>query len=64
MKFFKKLTEFVPFFFILSQYCPTVERILPDWLCLPNKLGGAGEWQRTLATVKPLYIFSPLDKYR
>ena len=39
-KFLTKLTEFVPFFFITSQYCPTVERILPDWLCLPNKLGG------------------------
>ena len=35
-----KLTEFVPFIFIISQYCPTVKRILPDWLCLPNKLGG------------------------
>ena len=35
-----KLTEFVPFIFIMSQYCPTVKRILPDWLCLPNKLGG------------------------
>jgi hypothetical protein len=32
-----KLTEFVPFIFIISQYCPTVKRILPDWLCLPNK---------------------------
>jgi hypothetical protein len=39
-KFPTKLTEFVPFFLIISQYCPTVERILPDWLCLPNKLGG------------------------
>jgi hypothetical protein len=37
-----KLTEFVPFTFIISQYCPTVKRILPDWLCLPNKLGGGG----------------------
>jgi hypothetical protein len=35
-----KLTDFVPFIFIISQYCPTVKRILPDWLCLPNKLGG------------------------
>ena len=35
-----KLTEFVPFIFIISQYCPTVKRILPDWLCLPNKRGG------------------------
>ena len=35
-----KLTEFIPFIFIISQYCPTVKRILPDWLCLPNKLGG------------------------
>jgi hypothetical protein len=35
-----KLTEFVPFIFIISQYCPTVKQILPDWLCLPNKLGG------------------------
>ena len=35
-----KLTEFVPFIFVISQYCPTVKRILPDWLCLPNKLGG------------------------
>ena len=35
-----KLTEFVPFIFIISQYCPTLKRILPDWLCLPNKLGG------------------------
>jgi hypothetical protein len=25
-----KLTEFVPFIFIISQYCPTVKRILPD----------------------------------
>ena len=37
-----KLTEFVPFIFIISQYCPTAKRILPDWLCLPNKLGGGG----------------------
>ena len=37
-----KLTEFVPFIFIISQYCPTVKKILPDWLCLPNKLGGGG----------------------
>ena len=37
-----KLTEFVPFIFIISQYCPTLKRILPDWLCLPNKLGGGG----------------------
>ena len=37
-----KLTESVPFIFIISQYCPTVKRILPDWLCLPNKLGGWG----------------------
>jgi hypothetical protein len=35
-----KLTEFAPFIFIISQYCPTGKRILPDWLCLPNKLGG------------------------
>jgi hypothetical protein len=35
-----KFTEFVPFIFIISQYCPTVKRILPDWLCLPNHLGG------------------------
>ena len=35
-----KLTEFLPFIFIIGQYCPTVKRILPDWLCLPNKLGG------------------------
>ena len=28
-------TKFVPFIFIISQYCPTVKRILPDWLCLP-----------------------------
>jgi hypothetical protein len=40
-EFVPKLTEFVPFTFIISQYCPTVKRILPDWLCLPNKLGGA-----------------------
>ena len=39
-EFRTKLTEFVPFIFIISQYCPTVKRILPDWLCLPNKLGG------------------------
>jgi hypothetical protein len=32
-----KLAEFVPFIFIIGQYCPTVKRILPDWLCLPNK---------------------------
>jgi hypothetical protein len=25
-----KLTEFVPFIFIINQYCPTVKRILPD----------------------------------
>jgi hypothetical protein len=37
-----KLTEFVPFIFIIIQYCQTVKRILPDWLCLPNKLGGGG----------------------
>ena len=37
-----KLAEFVPFIFIIGQYCPTVKRILPDWLCLPNKLGGGG----------------------
>jgi hypothetical protein len=37
-----KLTECVPFIFIISQYCLTVKRILPDWLCLPNKLGGGG----------------------
>jgi hypothetical protein len=36
-----KLTEFVPFIFIISQYYPTLKRILPYWLCLPNKLGGA-----------------------
>jgi hypothetical protein len=35
-----KLTEFGTFIFVISQYCPTVKRILPDWLCLPNKLGG------------------------
>ena len=28
-----KLTEFVPFIFIISQYCPNVKRILPDWPC-------------------------------
>jgi hypothetical protein len=39
-QFLTKLTEFVPFFFIINQYCPTVERILPNLLCLPNKLGG------------------------
>ena len=33
-----KLTEFFPFIFIISQYCPTVKRILPDWLCLPPPL--------------------------
>jgi hypothetical protein len=32
-----KLTEFVPFIFIISQYCPTVKRILPDLLfCQTN----------------------------
>ena len=36
------LTKYVPFIFIIKQYCPTVKRILPDWLCLPNKLGGGG----------------------
>jgi hypothetical protein len=30
-----KWTEFVPFIFVISQYCPIVKRILPDWLCLP-----------------------------
>jgi hypothetical protein len=28
-------TKFVPFIFIIGQYCPTVKRILPDWLCFP-----------------------------
>ena len=37
-----KLTEFVQFIFIISQYSPTVKRILPDWLCLPKKLAGGG----------------------
>ena len=35
-----KIDRIFPIFFIISQYCPAVERILPDWLCLPNKLGG------------------------
>jgi hypothetical protein len=51
-----KLTEFVPFIFIISQYCPTVKRILPDWLCLPNKLGGGG--CRPLRPVRPWYIIT------
>jgi hypothetical protein len=46
-----KLTEFVPFIFIISQYCPTMKRILPDWLCLPNKLGGGCRRPRPLAHV-------------
>jgi hypothetical protein len=38
-----KLADFVPFIFIIRQYCPTtVKPILPDWLCLPDKLGGGG----------------------
>ena len=37
-----KLTEFAPFIFIISQYCPTVKRILPDCLCLPTIWGGVG----------------------
>ena len=37
-----QLTEFVTFIFVISQYWKTVKRILPDWLCLPNKLGGGG----------------------
>jgi hypothetical protein len=39
-QFLTKFTQFVPFFFIISQYCPTLERILPELLCFPNKLGG------------------------
>jgi hypothetical protein len=34
-EFLTKLTQFVPFFFIKSQNCPTVELILPDLLSLP-----------------------------
>ena len=29
------------YIFIISQYCPTVKQILPDWLSLPNNLGGS-----------------------
>jgi hypothetical protein len=47
-----KSTEFVPFIFIISQYCPTVKRILPDWLCLPKTLGGGGGC-RPLRPVRP-----------
>ena len=31
----------VLYIFIISQYCPTVKQILPDWLSLPNNLGGS-----------------------
>ncbi len=31
----------VLYIFIISQYCPTVKQILPDWLSLPNNLGAA-----------------------
>ena len=48
-----KLTELVPFIFIISQYCPTVKRILPDWLCLPNKLGGGGGGGGAAAPPRP-----------
>ena len=31
--------KFFLFTFILSQYCPTVKQILPDWPSLPNNRG-------------------------
>jgi hypothetical protein len=37
-EFPSKLTEFVPFIFIIRQCCLTVKRILPDWLCFPHEL--------------------------
>ena len=51
-----KLTEFVPFIFLMGQYCPTVKRILPDWLCLPNKLGG-GAAAPPPRPVRPWIVF-------
>ena len=45
-----KLTEFVTFIFVISQYWKTVKRILPDWLCLPNKLRGLPPWLQPMAT--------------
>jgi hypothetical protein len=56
-----KLTEFVPFIFIISQYCQTVKRILPDWLCLPNKLGGGC---RPLRPVRPCLVVREDSKLR
>jgi hypothetical protein len=46
-----KLTEFVPFIFIISQYCPTVNRILPD--CEPNIARLALFAQQTGGAVPP-----------
>ena len=51
-----KLTEFFPFFFVISQYCPTVDRILPDWLCLTNKPGGGCILYCNLLTTKVFKI--------
>jgi hypothetical protein len=34
------LREFLLFIFVISQYCPTVKRILHDWPNLPNNRGG------------------------
>ena len=46
-------TKFVPFIFIISQYCPTVKRILPDWLCLPNDVVEYVCFQRKESSVDP-----------
>ena len=53
-----KLTEFVPFI-LISQYCPTVKRILPDWLCLPNKLGGGGAAAHSARYAHDLLPYEP-----
>jgi hypothetical protein len=34
------LRVFLLFIFIISQYCPTVKRILPNWPSLPNNMEG------------------------
>ena len=37
-----KIDGICPIYFYNKPILPTVKRILPDWLCLPNKLGGGG----------------------
>jgi hypothetical protein len=59
-----QLTEFVPFIFIISQYCPTVKRILPNWFCLPNKLGGAGALSPLPPTPPPPARFAHAPEQR